>query len=97
MPITPFLNGERFDLEGQHVLGIAFEMVCIALRTGDCDEGVKQAIATKLIALVKAGESNPDILCEELLKDIRTPQQRAASEAARSSVLSDPQRTSQPA
>ncbi len=69
MPITPFLNGERFDLEGQRVLGIAFEMVCIALRTGDCDEGVKQAIATKLIALVKAGESNPDILCEELLKD----------------------------
>jgi hypothetical protein len=62
MPITPFLNGERFDLEGQRVLGIAFEMVCIALRTGDCDEGVKQAIATKLIALAKAGESNPDIL-----------------------------------
>jgi len=90
MPITPFLNGERFDSEGQRVLGIAFEMVCIALRTGDCDEGVKQAIARKLIALAKAGESNPDILCEELLKDIRTPQQWAASEAARSSVLSDP-------
>jgi hypothetical protein len=41
----------------------------------------------KLIALVKAGERNPDILCEEALKDIRQPQQWAASEAARSSVL----------
>jgi hypothetical protein len=44
-------------------------------------------IAKKLIALVKAGERNPDILCEEALKDIRQPQQWAASEAARSSVL----------
>jgi hypothetical protein len=29
------------------------------------------------------------ILCEEVLKDIRTPQQWAASQAAKSSVLSD--------
>jgi hypothetical protein len=64
-------------------------MVCIALRTGDCDDDIKQAIATKLIALVKAGGRNPDILCEEALKDIRKPQQWAASEAARSSVLRD--------
>jgi len=46
-------------------------MVCIALRTGDRDEGVKQAIATKLVALAKAGERNPDILCEQVLRDIR--------------------------
>jgi hypothetical protein len=89
MPITPFLNGERFDLEGERVLRVAFEMVCIALRTGNCDDGVKQAIATKLIALTRTGERNPDILCEVVLKDIRTPQLWAASEAARSSVLSD--------
>ena len=87
MPITPFLNGEHFDPETMRVLGVALEMVCIALRTGDCDDDIKQAIATKLIALVKAGERNPDILCEEALKDIRQPQQWAASEAARSSVL----------
>jgi hypothetical protein len=89
MPITPFLNGERFDLESMRVLGVAFEMVCVALRTGDCDDGVKQAIATKLIAFAKAGERNPDILCEETLKDIRRPQQWA-SEAAQSSALATP-------
>ena len=87
MPITPFLRGEPFDPESRRVLRVALEMVCIALRTGDCDEGVQQAIAKKLIALFKAGERNPDILCEEALKDIRQPQQWAASEAARSSVL----------
>ena len=89
MPITPFLNGERFDLETTRALGAALEIVCLALRTGDCDDHVKQAIATKLIALAKAGERNPDRLCEEAVKDIRTPQQWAASEAVRSSVLPD--------
>lgn len=73
MPITPFLNGERLDLEDKRVLGLAFEMVCIALRIGDCDDGVKQAIATKIIDLAKAGERNPDTLCEQALKDIRSP------------------------
>jgi hypothetical protein len=48
-------------------------MVCIALRVGDCDDGVKQAIATKIIDLAKAGERNPDILCELALKDTRSP------------------------
>jgi hypothetical protein len=72
MPIIPFLNGERFDQESKRVLGLSLEMVCIALRTGDCDDDVKQAIATKLVALAKAGELNPDILCEQVLKDIRS-------------------------
>jgi hypothetical protein len=91
MPITEFLSGHLFDRESERVLGIAFEMACVALRTGDRD--VKQAITTKLIALAKTGERNPDILCEEVLKDIRRPQQWAASEAARSSVLQSGQKT----
>jgi hypothetical protein len=94
MSITPFLSGQQFDhqqcdQESKRVLNVALEMVCLALRTGDCDEGVKLAIATKLIALAKAGERNPDKLCEEALKDIRGPSQWAASEATRSSVLPD--------
>jgi hypothetical protein len=76
MSITAFLSGQQFDhqqfdQESKRVLNVAIEMVCLALRTGDCDEGVKLAIATKLIALPKAGERNPDKLCEEALKDIR--------------------------
>jgi hypothetical protein len=73
MPITPFLNGAQFEPEDKRVLGVAFEMVCIALRIGDSDDGVKQAIATKIIDLAKAGERNPDILCEQALNDIRSP------------------------
>jgi hypothetical protein len=74
MPITPFLNGERFDPEGRRVLGVAFEMVCIALRAEESDDFVKQAIASKIIALARAGERNPDLLCEQALKHIRGSQ-----------------------
>ena len=73
MPITPYLNGHRVSAEERRVLSVAFEMVCITLRIGDCDDGVKQAIATKIIDLAKPGERNPDILCEQALKEIRTP------------------------
>ena len=71
MPIRQFLNDKRFDPETTRVLGVAFEMVCIALRTEEADDFVKQAIAEKIINLAKAGERNPDILCEQALSDIR--------------------------
>jgi hypothetical protein len=71
MPIRPYLNGERLDPETTRVLGVAFEMVCIAMRAEESDDFVKQAIATKIINLAKAGERNPDILCERALREIR--------------------------
>jgi hypothetical protein len=74
VPITPFLNGERFNPETRRILGVALELTCIALRTGDCADDVKQAIADKLIALAKTGERNPDVLCEKVLRDIRKQQ-----------------------
>jgi hypothetical protein len=74
MPITPYLNGERFEPETKRVLGVAFEQVCIALRIGASDDDVKQAIANKVMELAKAGERDPDILCERVLEDIRRPQ-----------------------
>jgi hypothetical protein len=82
MPITPFLNGERFDAETRRVLGLALEMSCIALHVGDCADDVRQAIATKIIALAKAGERNPDVLCEQVLKDIRRSDIEAAAPPA---------------
>jgi hypothetical protein len=61
MTITPYLkNSDCFDPETKRVLGLALELVCITLHTGDADDHVKQAIGDKLIALAKAGERNPD-------------------------------------
>jgi hypothetical protein len=73
MPITPYLNGERFEPETKRVLSAAFTVVCTTLRIEGSDDDVKQLIANKIIAFAKAGERNPDILCERVLEDIRRP------------------------
>jgi hypothetical protein len=85
MPITPFLNGQKFDAETRRVLGVAFELVCVALRIGDCDDDVKQCIASQIIELASDGERNPDVLCEKALKLIRG--ERIVAEGAASNGL----------
>ena len=79
MPISRFIDRTSFDPETARVLGIALEMTCIALRTGNCDDDVKEAIAGKIIELAKSGERNPDLLCEGALKEIRDSGSRRAS------------------
>jgi hypothetical protein len=73
MPISPYLDGERVDPEAKRVLGLAFELVRVVLKTGDCDDDVYRAIARKLIDLNKAGEHNAEVLCEQALKAFREP------------------------
>ena len=73
------LGGSGLAAAAAHrVMGVVLEMACLALRTGDCADDVKQAIANKIIALAKTGERDPDVLCEQVLKDIRRPQMEAA-------------------
>jgi len=74
MPIRPFLTGEEFDQQTIRIFGVAFEQICVALRIGDCDDDVKQAIANKIIELAKTGERSVDRLCERALEDICQPQ-----------------------
>jgi len=38
----PFLNGEQFPEETLRILGVAFEQVCVALRTGDRADDVSR-------------------------------------------------------
>ena len=71
MPITPYLNGQKFDAETRRVLGVAFELVCVALRIGDCDDHVKQSIANRVVEVAGDGVRHPDVLCERALKLIR--------------------------
>jgi hypothetical protein len=71
MPITPFLNNTRFDPEAKRVMGVAFEMVRIALGLADRDDRANEMIAKRIIDLAKTGERNPDLLCEGVLKEFR--------------------------
>jgi hypothetical protein len=70
MPITPFLNGERFDAETKRVMGVAFESARAALRASDMVDPVLPLVANKIIELAKAGERNADLLCERALSDL---------------------------
>jgi hypothetical protein len=71
MPITPFLDGRRFDPEAMRVMGVAFEAVCAALRIDDRSTPAAAAAASKIIGLALRGERDPDQLCAQALSDLR--------------------------
>jgi hypothetical protein len=71
MPIRPFLDGAKFDPEAVRVMGIAYEMVRAALRITDRGDPANEIIAKKVIEIAKAGDLNPDVLCELVLVDFR--------------------------
>jgi len=92
MTITPYLKGPYyFDLETRRALGIALEMACIALSTGDDDDQVRRTIADKLIALAKAGERNPDVLCDKALEAICRPNDLETNTVGKRPLVQRPQ------
>jgi hypothetical protein len=69
MPIRAYLQGHRFDAEAVRVLGIAFEMAIVALQQGDgIVSPTREAVAQKIIELAKAGERDPERLCDGALE-----------------------------
>jgi hypothetical protein len=69
MPITSYLDGFDVDPETKRVLGVALEMTRASL--GLADDLANGIIAKRIIELAKAGERNPDLLCEGALKKLR--------------------------
>ena len=57
------------DPEAKRVLSVAFEMARVALRLADRGDLTNEIIAKRIIELAKAGERNPDLLCEGVLKE----------------------------
>jgi hypothetical protein len=68
MPITPFLGGERFDPEVKRVMGLAYEMARAALRLADGRDFLAETVAKTVIDLARAGERDPNRLCELTLE-----------------------------
>ena len=71
MPITPYLGQMQVDPETKRIMGVAFAMACLALKLTDLDDEVKPLIASKIIELAKAGERDPNQLCERVLIELR--------------------------
>jgi hypothetical protein len=55
-------------------VGVAFEAALSALRLTDRSDPIVAIVAKQIIALAKAGQSNPDRLCEQALMDVRNSQ-----------------------
>jgi hypothetical protein len=64
MPIRQYLDGERFDPETTRFLGIAFEFAIQALHNWGEDDPPREAIARAIIGYAKAGERDPERLCD---------------------------------
>jgi hypothetical protein len=73
MPITPYLDGQKFDPEARRVMGIAFEIARATLRLEDRSDPICALVAGKIIELAKGGELNPDLLSERALAAIAKP------------------------
>ena len=73
MPIRAHLDGQRFDAETIRVMGLAFEMALVALRLADRGDLANEVLARRIMDLAKAGERNPERLCEAVLYEFRTP------------------------
>ena len=73
MPIRSHLNGHRFDPETMRLMGIAYEMTLISLRLVDRGDIVNNVVAQKLIEIAKAGERDPERLCEAVLQQWDRP------------------------
>jgi hypothetical protein len=71
MPISQFLGNSKFDPETKRIVGLAFEMTRLALGLADRGDIANEMIAKRIIELAKAGERNPDLLCENAVKEFR--------------------------
>jgi hypothetical protein len=69
MSITPYLHDFDADPETKQILGVALEMTRVSL--GLADDFANGIIAKRVIELARAGERNPDLLCEGALKELR--------------------------
>ena len=69
MPITPYLDDFDVNAETKRVLSAALEETRISLGLGDnFADGI---IAKRIVERAKAGERNPDLLCEGALEELR--------------------------
>jgi hypothetical protein len=70
MSITAYLLDDfDVDPETKRVLGVALEKTRVSLRLAD--DFADGIIAKRLIELAKAGEHNPDLLCQGAIEQLR--------------------------
>jgi hypothetical protein len=70
MSITAYLLDDfDVDPETKRILGVALEKTRVSL--GLADDFANGLIAKRIVELAKAGERNPDLLCEGAIEKLR--------------------------
>jgi hypothetical protein len=69
MSITPYLDDFGVDPETRRILDAALEKTRAYL--GLADDFANGIIAKRIVQLAKAGERNPDLLCEGAIEQLR--------------------------
>jgi hypothetical protein len=69
MAFASYLGQFDVDAETNRVLDVALEMTRAAL--GLADDFANGIITRQIVELARAGERNPDLLCEGALKKLR--------------------------
>src|SRR6516225_5620286 len=69
MSITPYLGDFDASPETKQVLGVALEMTRVSL--GLADDFADGIITKRIVERAKAGERNPDLLCQGALEELR--------------------------
>jgi hypothetical protein len=69
MTITPYLGDFDANPETKRILGVALEMTRVSL--GLADNFADGIITKRIVERAKAGERNPDLLCEGALAELR--------------------------
>jgi len=69
MSIAPYLGDFDANPETKRVLGVALEMSRVSL--GLADDFADGIIAKRIVERAKAGERNPDLLCQGALEELR--------------------------
>ena len=69
MSITPYLGDFDASPETKRVLGVALEMTRVSL--GLADDFADGIITKRIVERAKAGERNPDLLCQGALEELR--------------------------
>lgn len=67
MPISPALADQWFDAEQARAIGIAFKEACRSLGLNETPDALTDIIATRIIEMVRAGESDPVRLYEAVM------------------------------
>jgi hypothetical protein len=75
MPIRKRIEDQIFEPDLIEAIRLAFQRACEALQLRGTPDALTEIVATKIIELAKAGETDPERLCSKVLSGLSVQRQ----------------------